>query len=192
MKTPSLHKALSAVLLILFIGTITFLLWQLADFISTDDNARELVANYGYFAVFIVSFVSGFNFIVPIPAASFIPVFMAGGLYLPLVIIFLSVGAVFANTLAFYLGRIGHHYSKQKHPEWHARINTLVSKHSRLVPWYVLALAALLPFPDEVYLIPLGVAGATVRQVIPTMIIGTVIYQTITATGVNHLFSLFY
>lgn len=190
MKLPEPKKILSGILLVVFIISITLLLWQLAGYISSDEKAQELVASYGYFAVFLVSFISGFNFIVPVPAASFIPVFMAGGLNLTVVIIFLSIGAIFANVAGYYLGRAGNHYAKHKHPEWNKRVSDLVKKHSRLVPWCVLLLATFLPFPDEVYLIPLGIAGATFRQVIPPMIVGTVIYQTVTAIGVNHIFSL--
>jgi len=181
--------------LILFLGLITTALFGsflLADYITTDHSSRELIQDYGYFGILLVSFVAGLNFIVPIPAATFVPVFTAGGISLLEIIILLTVGTMAANILSYYIGRYGGTITKSHYPNLQKKLFLLYHDNRVWLPYFVFGFAALVPLPDEVYLIPLGMIGVKIRHFIVPLILGTATYQTMAALGVDNLFRYFF
>jgi membrane protein DedA with SNARE-associated domain len=181
--------------LILFLGLISAALFGsflLADFITSDYSSREIIQGYGYFGILLVSFVAGLNLFVPIPAATFVPVFTAGGISLPEVIIFLIIGTMAANLLSYYLGRFGGDITRSHYPKLQKKLVVLYSNNRKWLPYFVFGFAAFIPLPDEVYLIPLGIVGVKLKQFIIPLILGTATYQTLAALGVDNLFRYFF
>lgn len=177
--------------LLFFLGLITVALFAsflLAEYIAHDHSSRELIQEYGYFGILLVSFVAGLNLFVPIPAATFVPVFTAAGISLFEIIILLIVGTMAANLLSFYLGRYGGTVATTHYPEIQKKLVRLYSSKKKWVPHFVFGFSALIPLPDEVFLIPLGIVGVKLRHIIIPLILGTSIYQTLAALGVDNLF----
>lgn len=181
--------------LILFLGLISAALFGsflLAEYISSDNSSRELIQDYGYFGIVLVSFVAGLNFILPIPAATFVPIFTAGGISLPEIILFLIIGTMAANLLSYYIGRYGGTVAESHYPKLQKKLLSLYRNQSRWLPYFVFGFAAFIPLPDEVYLIPLGIIGVKLKQFIIPLILGTATYQTLAALGVDNLFRFFF
>lgn len=181
--------------LILFLGLISAALFGsflLADYIANDHTSRELIQDYGYFGILLVSFVAGLNFIVPIPAATFVPVFTAGGISLPEIILFLVLGTMAANLLSYYLGRYGGTITNSHYPTIQKKLLSLYRGKSKWLPYFVFGFAAFIPLPDEVYLIPLGIIGVKLKQFIIPLVLGTATYQTLATLGVDNLFRFFF
>lgn len=177
--------------LLFFIGLICaalFASFLLAEYIATDHSSRELIQEYGYFGILLVSFVAGLNLFVPIPAATFVPVFTAAGISLFEIIVLLVIGTMAANLLSFYLGRYGGSLAKNNYPEIQKKLVSLYTRRKKWVPHFVFAFSALVPLPDEVFLIPLGIVGVKLRHIIVPLILGTTIYQSLAAFGVDNLF----
>ncbi|OGG66073.1 hypothetical protein A3I99_02150 [Candidatus Kaiserbacteria bacterium RIFCSPLOWO2_02_FULL_45_11b] len=181
--------------IILFLGLISAALFAsfiLADYIANNHSSRELIQDYGYFGILLVSFVAGLNMFVPIPAATFVPVFTAGGISLPEIIFFLIIGTMAANLLSYYLGQFGGKITKSHYPNLQKKLVTLYSSKRKWLPYFVFGFAAFIPLPDEVYLIPLGIIGVRLTQFIIPLIIGTTVYQGLAAFGVDNLFRFFF
>ena len=53
-----------------------------ADLARGNENLQRIIAGYGYIGIFVVSLISGFNLLVPIPAISFLPLFLESQLLL--------------------------------------------------------------------------------------------------------------
>jgi membrane protein YqaA with SNARE-associated domain len=182
------RKVLNALFFILLIGAALYASFLLAEYIATDPSSRELIQDYGYFGILLVSFVAGLNLFIPIPAAAFVPIFTAAGISLIEIILLLIVGTMAANLLSFYLGRFGGNITKNNYPHIQKKLTGLYSRHKKWVPYFVFAFSATIPLPDEVFLIPLGIVGVKLRHIIIPLILGTAVYQTIAALGVENLF----
>src|SRR5258707_14010793 len=48
----------------------------LGDLAQNNEFVKNFISSYGYFALFIVSFIGGLNLFVPVPVIAFMPVFL--------------------------------------------------------------------------------------------------------------------
>lgn len=164
-------------------------IFLLATIISDDKAAQELVQRLGYVGVLIVSFIAGLNAIVPVPAGSFVPIFLAAGLSMPLIIATLVVGTTLADLLAFYVGMKGREFAAAQHPRVINFTTWLRSgKEPYIIPG-VFLYAAFSPIPNELILIPLALAGVRFRTLVLPLFLGTIVYQTAFALGAQGIFN---
>jgi len=163
----------------------------LTQFVTDDSSSQLLIREFGYIGIILISFVSGINFLVPVPASTFIPIFTAGGIALPVAIILLVIGTMSANILTYYIGRAGHKLTKIKYPTIQEKILSVYENKKHLLPYFVFLFAALIPFPNEVYLIPLGIIGIKLKVFILPLLSVTILFQSLTALGFQNVFDLF-
>jgi membrane protein YqaA with SNARE-associated domain len=178
----------------LFIGAIIAVLvasFFLTQYVSNDEASQKLIQEFGYLAVLAISFIAGLNLFLPVPAATFVSIFTAGGMSLPAIIFLLIVGTMAANLLSFAIGHYGRHVTKSHYPKIQTWLTNLYTKHQKYLPYFVFGFTALVPLPDEVYLIPLGVIGIKLKIIIIPLLLGTIIYQTLAAYGIDNIFRFF-
>ena len=168
--------------------TVTFFLSQ---HVSSSEASQQLIQNFGYIGIFVISFIAGLNLFIPIPAATFVPVFTAGGISLFEIIVFLVIGTMAANLLSYFLGIYGGKISSAHYPELQKKLIRLYQKRKKWLVYFVFIFTALMPLPDEVFLIPLGVVGVKLRQFIIPLLLGTICYQTLATFGVHNIFKYF-
>ena len=164
-------------------------IFHLAQFITQDEAARTLVQSYGYFGVVLVSYIAGLNAVVPVPAVSFVPVFTAAGLWMPLIITMLIIGTTLADLTAYYLAALGRQFAANKHPriqEWTDWLAT-DGRDIYIAP-FVFIYATISPFPNEVILVPLALAGIRLRVLIIPLLLGNIVFQTAFALGFQSVF----
>ncbi len=161
----------------------------LTTYVINDTSSQALIQEFGYLGVFIISFIAGLNFIIPIPAATFVPVFTAGGLSLPVIISLLTLGTLCAGLLAYAFGHLSHNLANTHYPNLQAKLLLSYEKHQRLLPYFVFFAASFIPLPDEIYLAPLGVIGVPIRNFLLPLIVGTFLYQTLSAFGISNIFT---
>jgi membrane protein YqaA with SNARE-associated domain len=179
---------------VLFIGAIVAVLiasFFLTQYVSTDEASKKLIQEFGYLAVLAISFIAGLNLFLPVPAAAFVSVFTAGGMSLPAIIILLIIGTMAANLLSFAIGHYGRGVTKSHYPRIQNWLTDLYIKHRKYLPHFIFGFTALVPLPDEVYLIPLGIIGIRLREIIFPLLLGTVVYQTLAAYGIDNVFRFF-
>ena len=193
-QKPSDVTILTVARFILLALIILFLLTgivQAAMFVMQDAGAQELVQRFGYFGVLVVAFIAGLNAIVPVPAGSFVPIFTAAGLWMPLIITSLVIGTMLADLLAFYLGMKGREIAVSRYPRIKRLTEWIQDGKSRYIVPVVFLHATISPLPNEVLLVPLALAGVRMRTLIIPLLLGTIIYQSAFAFGVQNLFIYF-
>lgn len=170
-------------LVLLLFGAFT-----LATYITEHPTWQATIASWGYLGVLITAIIAGLNVIVPFPAASFTPVFMAAELNFWLIILWLTVGTVIADCIGYVFG----HYSRSslaaKYPKAFKRFTRLYTERRHWLIPAVFFYAAFVPIPNEAMVIPLALLGVPVRVLIIPLFVGNFINQAIYAYGIYNAF----
>jgi membrane protein YqaA with SNARE-associated domain len=177
--------------LVIFLSLITvgvFGSLVITEFVIANPEYQAMIQEFGFLGVLLISFVAGLNLFLPLPAATFVPVFTAGGMSLPSVIFFLIVGTMAANLFAYTAGHYGGKVAKIHYPAFQEKMTKLYQNHRRYMPHFVFLFTALIPLPDEVFLVPLGIIGVKLKQFILPLLCGTIFYQTFAAYGIDNIF----
>lgn len=182
-------KILSIVLIITVALIGSFFL---ADYIRDNGTARELVERFGYFGILIIAIVIGLNLFIPVPAATFTPIYISAGFPLSAIIATLVVGAMIADTIGYLIGVGGRHITKHAHPMLQEKMQLLAHRHHTLVLPFVFLFSAFSPFPNEMILIPLAIIGIRFRVLFVPLLLGTMVYQTLFAYSITGTFQYFF
>lgn len=172
----------------LLFSSILALTFYAAYFVTSNTAAQELLAQFGYVGVFVLAIVTGLNVILPIPAVTLTPVFIAAGLSLPFIVAALVLGTIAADAIGFWLGHFGTPYIKTNHPQSYAWFEELYTKKRWWLIPTICLYVAFIPLPNELFLLPLAVLGMPFRTLLIPLIIGNTINQTLLALGINYLF----
>lgn len=126
-----------------------------------------LVTQYGYLGAFAVSVLGNLTILIPVPSALVVYAF---GLVLdPLVLGMVSgIGATIGEFSAYLVGRGGRMALKGNQLERLESIRKIVGKYGAIVVF----LFALLPLPDDLLLVPLGVMGYDWKRILVSMLAG--------------------
>lgn len=174
--------------LLLFLFMAAFLgLIFIAQSVSQSTEVQQIVSEFGYVGVVIISIIAGLNAVVPIPAATFTPIFLAAGLSMPLIIMSMVIGTLIADFTGFFLGHLSRNVVEEKYPKTFRFFMELREKRSKWLIPVVIFYAAFVPAPNEVILIPLGLAGVRFQTLIIPLIIGNTINQLYLVYGVATL-----
>lgn len=181
-------------LLGLIVGILAIFIFALflADFVSQNGAAQDIVGKFGYIGIALIALVSGFNLIFPIPVVFFVPVFTAAGYPLWGIIVAMAVGITIADSIGYLIGSLGHTYTKNNYPTVFRTLEGLKEKHRKLILPLVFVYAAIAPLPNELIMIPLAVLGFRYRVLIVPFILGTLVYVTLVAYGAQNIFELLF
>jgi len=187
-----MNKKIKLVLSLFFIIAIFIGVLFVANSLADNSALIETIADLGYLGVVFTAIVAGLNTFVPLPAATFTPLFVASGLSIPFIILALSLGTLIADFIGFLLGNVSRNLVLDKYPKLFNFITNLQEKHQTLIIPAVVLYAALVPFPNEVLLLPLALAGIKFRSIIIPLIIGNIIHQTLIVYGISNLNDLLF
>lgn len=183
---PKRKLIFQGIALVIFIAAAFYLAHQA----SQSEAVRELVASYGYFGIYFVALLSGFNIVVPIPVASFTPLFLESGLsFLPTVFI-IALGMTTADALGFHLARTGKKLLSDSYGE------KLFDKFANLPPKYyryplagLFIFAAAVPLPNELLLVPMAFFFRySLKELVPVVLAGNLIFNILFAKGLLNIF----
>lgn len=167
-----------------FAAVVAAAFW-LGMYARDSEVVQSLVVQYGYAGIFLMAVASGFNIIIPIPAALFIPVFLESGFSIWPVIGVIALGTTIADLFAYGIGRAGRHVvlsARQDHMK--NRLDVLRQRF----PWAPIVLlflfAALAPFPNEFLVVPLAFLGYRMSRILPPLLLGNGIFNTLSAFGI--------
>lgn len=163
-----------------------------ADYVASNDAASELVERFGYAGILAISIVSGLNLFIPVPAATFVPVFTAAGFSMPGIITTLVIGTLIADWIGYLIGVAGRHATEHHYPELQRRLRRFAKRHHRLILPGVFLYAAFSPFPNEILLAPLALIGTRFRALFIPLLLGTIAYQALYAYGAQGIFELLF
>lgn len=157
------------------------------------EAVQDAVARYGYWGIFVVAFISGFNLVVPVPAIAFMPLFLESGFSFFMTTFVITVGITLADSLAYLIGNVGHtviekNNAYQRETSLYQKLLRLKKKH-RYAPIVILAIYSVIaPLPNELMVIPLGLLGYKYRVIFPIVFVGNFIFNVIYASGIESLF----
>ena len=127
----------------------------------------ELVTAYGYLGAFIVCIVGNVSIILPVPFA--LVVYAFGATLNPLILgIVAGVGSTIGEMSAYLVGRGGRKVIEDRYGNRLDAVRMLIERHGMIV----IILVALLPIPDDLLLIPLGMMNYPVKKLLAAMLIG--------------------
>jgi len=160
----------------------------LSQYITSDKGSQQLIQEFGHLSIIIISFIAGLNAAVPIPAATFVPVFTAGGISLPVIIALLVIGTMAANLLSYVIGRYGGNITRTHYPQIQKKLVQIYQEKRQWLFYFVFLFTALVPFPDEIFIIPLGLVGVKLKDFFIPLFLGTICYQAMLAFGIHNIF----
>jgi membrane protein YqaA with SNARE-associated domain len=178
------HRKIFELTLILAVLTATMVVVIfLADYVATNDGAQAIIARFGYAGVLAISVIAGLSTFVPIPPASFVPVFTAAGLTFPLIILTLVIGTTIADLLGYLFGSVSKDFVGSHYPRLHHHITDLELHHQNWIIPFIALYAAFSPLPNELMVIPFGVLGVPLRKILFPLILGTATHHLLVAYG---------
>ncbi len=170
------------------IGVIVIIFLHFNTIVESD-YIRTVVTTYGYLGIFFASILSGFNLFVPIPVVIFTPLFIELGLNSIIVVFTIAVGLTLGDLATFYIGRGGHIlFNSDKRP-FMEKMERLRKKRPKTLLATLFLFASFVPLPNEVLLIPFGFIGMRLRQVLPIIFLGNLIFNTLVASGIIGIFN---
>jgi membrane protein YqaA with SNARE-associated domain len=185
-------KTVKLILIATTLATVWFLSLLLANFVSNNEVAQGMVGQFGYLGILVLAIIAGVNVILPVPAATFVPVFLAAGMWMPFIIITLVIGTIIADYAGYFVGRWSREFAKDHYPNTYRKVLSLNEKHHNLLLPFVFFYAALVPFPNEAFIIPLALIGVKFRFILIPLILGNLINQSMLAFGTANIFTLLF
>lgn len=157
-----------------------------------NDSIKNIIANYGHIGIFTVSLISGFNFVVPIPAVSFLPLFLESGLDYWDTVIIISLGMTLADSFAYFLGNLG---TKMVSNSFIKKIENKIKVIHEKYNWAPLIIlflfAAVAPLPNEVLLVPFAFLNYRFIYLIPIIFVGNFCFNLLFSQGIINIFNIF-
>jgi membrane protein YqaA with SNARE-associated domain len=164
--------------------------FYLARLASGSEVIQEMVASYGYVGIYFIALLSGFNIVVPLPAASFIPLFLESGLSFFPTAFLIASGMTTADAIGFYLARKGRKLISDSWDEkLFQKFQSLPEKYYRYPLAGLFIFAAIVPLPNELLLIPMAFFfGYGLKELVPVMLAGNLIFNILFAKGLLNIF----
>ncbi len=187
--TESMKKYLRLATVILAFLAITIGAFFLAESITENETIRGFVQRLGMIGVIFVGLVGGLNAFVPIPPATFAPLFLEADMSTLMIISGFIVGTTIADSIGFMIGWFGSTYTSTHHPRLTERMQSFMKKHERLIPYIIFGFFMLAPVPNETILIPLAIMGYRYKKLILPLIIGNTLHQSLMVYGYSSMFA---
>lgn len=155
------------------------------------EEIRQAVSSYGYAGVLVVAMISGFNLVVPVPAASFMPLFLESGLHYWTTLAIITAGMTIADTVAYFLGNMGRTaVSESTENKFLNKLKKIHNDHKYAPLIILFFFAAFAPLPNEVLLIPFGFLGYKLRHVLPIVFLGNAVFNMLYTKGLTSILDL--
>ncbi|MCH7759017.1 hypothetical protein IID20_01535 [Patescibacteria group bacterium] len=173
---------------IAFILILIIVLFLFINTLASSTVVEELVATYGYVGIFLMSILSGFNFLIPIPVISLLPILLTFGLDILTTIILITIGMTLGDILGYFIGKTGRLIVTPQYQRVFSRLEKIRERYN-LAPLFVLFIfVSLVPLPNEILVIPLGFLGYRLLYIFPVVLLGNGIFNTIAAFGFLNFF----
>jgi membrane protein YqaA with SNARE-associated domain len=185
MENYKLHKLKFLVLLLL----IVMLAFWLAT-IELEDQVKDFVLKYGYVGFLIVSFIGGLNLFVPLPHLVFIPLLLNIGLDPWILGIIAALGTTSADGIGYWLGHLGNKSFPERIGKFKKWAEKITQRWPALTPVILFLWASLVPLPNEVLVVPLGIANYGITRTLIITFIGNLVFNLIVIQGGNFLLTM--
>lgn len=186
----SLKRIISLALILAILIGVILISFSLAHFIENNPAWQEILTSYGYFGAFLTAFILGISAVLPIPAGTFAPIFIAGGLSVYLLIPIMAIGTLCADWLGYVFGKFSRSVVSDKYPKLIKKLEKNINNNFLLIP-SIIGYAAFVPLPNEILVIIYALLGVRFKILLIPLLIGNMINHTVFTFGFYNLFLLF-
>ena len=170
-----------------------FVIFQFTNYVITNDYVQGVVARFGNVGIFMISVLSGFNIIVPVPVIAFMPIFISAGFGLLTTIFIITAGMTIGDSLGYAIGRLGRRvvlYDSGRKKQFYEKLKHYQEKSPHIPMIILFFYAAFVPLPNELIIIPLGFLGYRFINILPILFAGNIIFNTLIALGIIKIFDI--
>lgn len=160
----------------------------LAEAVQNSPELQESIAGLDYFGVTLLAIVAGLNVFIPLPAGTFAPIFVEAGLWMPFIIVALTLGTIIADYIGYVFGRWGRVGISEKYPKLMAYYENLITRHHFWLLPAVFIYASFSPLPNDAIILPLAILGMRFRTILIPLTLGNLLYHTMFSYGAQNLF----
>ncbi len=189
MQMIEYKKITPIILLVAVLLSVAVTVLFAAHYIEQSQTAQTLISKLGYVGVVIIAIIAGLNVAFPIPAATLTPLFTAAGLWLPMIILALTIGTFIADLTGYLFGSIARTHIYKHYPRIVAYLEKIYTDRPHLIIPVVFLYVAFIPLPNEVLVIPLALLHIRLRLILLPLFLGNLMNQTIYALGMQGIFS---
>ena len=133
----------------------------------------QLVSTYGYLGAFVISLFGNFTVFFPVPFA--ITIYAFGATLNPLALGLVSgLGSTIGEFSAYIIGRGGRRIIENSYGKRLDTAKLLIQRYGMMI----IFIFAVLPLPDDLILIPLGMLRYNLKKAIGAMLVGKIIMCT--------------
>ncbi len=144
----------------------------------------DLVTNYGYAGAFLISIFGNFTIFFPVPFT--ITIYAFGATLNPLLLgLVCGIGSTIGEASAYLVGMGGRKVIEGRFEERLESAKRLIERYGATI----IFIFALLPLPDDVILIPLGVLRYDLKKALGAMFLGKTIMLTFVAYAGRYSYS---
>lgn len=145
----------------------------------------SFIANYGYAGAFIVSIFGNFTIFFPVPFV--VTIYAFGATLNPLVLgLVCGLGSTVGEFSAYFIGRGGRRVLNDRYGERLESAKLLIQEYGVTI----IFLFAILPLPDDLILIPLGMLRYNLRKAMVAMLLGKTLMCTLVAYAGRYSYSI--
>ena len=182
------HRHLIKIILLILVILLAF--W-VSGTVKDSDFVRSLIRQFGYGGIFLIAVVSGFNLVIPVPAISFLPVFLTSGLNTFAVVAIIAAGMTLADFVGYLLGKAGRHLALSALERRVANKFEGLKEQLHWSPALLLFLfASFIPIPNEVIVIPMAFLGYRLVYILLPVFLGNLVFNSIYAIGTINILKL--
>jgi membrane protein DedA with SNARE-associated domain len=146
---------------------------------------NNLVTTYGYLGAFLISIFGNFTIFFPVPYV--ITIYAFGATLNPILLgIACGLGSTIGEFSAYFVGRGGRRVIDERYGKQLETAKLLVQKHGMAI----IFLFAVLPLPDDLILIPLGMLRYSLKKAIVAMFVGKLLMCTAVAYAGRYSYSM--
>lgn len=145
----------------------------------------DIVATYGYTGAFFISIFGNFTVFFPVPFV--VTIYAFGATLNPLLLgLVCGIGSTIGEFSAYLIGRGGRRVIDEKYGKRLETAKLLVQKYGMTI----IFLFAVLPLPDDLILIPLGMIKYSLKRAMVAMFLGKFIMCTAVAYAGRYSYSI--
>jgi len=166
-------KTVRFIIPLLIFAILSFMAYN----IQPSDALRSFLLRWGYAGFFVVSLISGFNLFVPLFHIAFVPLLLGVGLDAIPLILLAALGTTTADGMSYLLGRVGSIRFSDSVQKFRLYIERFCKRFPRSTPFILFLWAALMPLPNELLIIPLGIVNYGAKKTLAITLLGNLAFN---------------
>ncbi|MFH0853535.1 MAG: VTT domain-containing protein [bacterium] len=155
------------------------------------ESWQNIAIEYGYLGAFISAVVGNMSLFSPLPYTVVIFFLAAVGLSPILLALLMAIGAELGELTGYVIGRGSSRLFAEKKPKSYNAVRQLIDRRPKLIP-LLLFIFGVLPLPDDVLFVPLGMVKYSLWKLLIPTTIGKFIAGLVIAYSGSYAYDFFF